>query len=316
MSFPGQAGLYKETVSRLAGVIGFTYLVQTAFAAVAVPLQTEKFYDIAGACGFLTSTILSAYYPSFRSLLPVSFKFANVARPLDPAQRFGNPLTVLGGRQLLLSLMVLTWTSRLGSFLAQRIMKDGKDSRFDEIKKDPLKFSGAWLGQATWITLTGLPVYLINSIPRNAQPRIGLVDVIGFSIWASGFMLEVTADRQKSAWRERKNEKKHDEAFVKDGVWSWSRHPNYAGEVALWGGLSVVASNALFTASTGTAAFLPAYYPYLAFLSPAFTYLLLKYASGVPLLEQSAEKKWGDREDWKEYKKKVPVLFGWPGSKI
>jgi steroid 5-alpha reductase family enzyme len=81
------------------------------------------------------------------------------------------------------------------------------------------------LGQATWITLTGLPVYLINSIPRHAQPRLGLVDLIGFSIWASGFMLEVTADRQKSAWRERKNEKKHDEAFVKDGVWSWSRHP-------------------------------------------------------------------------------------------
>lgn len=163
MSFPGQAGLYKETVSRLAGVIGFTYvpfpavlpfpklipwtrsyLVQTAFAAVAVPLQTEKFYDIAGACGFLTSTILSAYYPSFRSLLPASFKFANVAAPLSAAERFGNPFRVLGGRQILLSMMALTWTSRLGSFLAQRIMKDGKDSRFDEIKKNPLLFSGAW----------------------------------------------------------------------------------------------------------------------------------------------------------------------------
>lgn len=137
MSFPGQAGLYKETVSRLAGVIGFTYvpalrlfltrkltsgnsgdsyLVQTAFASVAVPLQTEKFYDIAGACGFLTSTILSAYYPSFRSLLPASIKFANVAAPIE---RFGSPLKVLGGRQLLLSLMVLTWTTRLGSFLGQ-----------------------------------------------------------------------------------------------------------------------------------------------------------------------------------------------------
>jgi steroid 5-alpha reductase family enzyme len=54
----------------------------------------------------------------------------------------------------------------------------------------------------------------------------------------------------------------------------------------------------------------------LAFLSPAFTYVLLNYASGVPLLEQSAEKKWGDRADWKEYKSKVPVLFGMPGSKI
>ena len=146
---------HRDQLSQLAN----RYLVQTAFASVAVPLQTEKFYDIAGACGFLTSTILSAYYPSFRSLLPASFKFANVAAPIE---RFGNPLKVLGGRQLLLSLMALTWTTRLGSFLAQvrrrfgierlklihactqRIMKDGKDSRFDEIKKNPLMFSGAW----------------------------------------------------------------------------------------------------------------------------------------------------------------------------
>lgn len=98
------------------GNLGDSYLVQTAFASVAVPLQTEKFYDIAGACGFLTSTILSAYYPSFRALLPASIKFANVAAPIE---RFGNPLKVLSGRQLLLSLMALTWTTRLGSFLAQ-----------------------------------------------------------------------------------------------------------------------------------------------------------------------------------------------------
>jgi steroid 5-alpha reductase family enzyme len=122
-------------------------------------------------------------------------------------------------------------------------MKDGKDSRFDEIKKNPLMFSGAWqvplgpsiflsnlspldrLGQATWITCAGLPVYLINSIPRAAQPRLGLVDLIGLSVWLGGFALEVTADRQKSAWRQRKNEKKHDEPFIKEGVWSWSRHP-------------------------------------------------------------------------------------------
>lgn len=91
---------------------------------------------------------------------------------------------------------------------------------------------------------------------------------------------------------------------------------SYAGEITLWTGLSIVGFNALRAASTGPSAFLPGYFPYLAFLSPAFTYVLLNYASGVPLLEESAEKKWGDREDWKEYKRKVPVLFGLPGSKI
>jgi steroid 5-alpha reductase family enzyme len=64
---------------------------------------------------------------------------------------------------------------------------------------------------------------------------------------------------------------------------------------------------------------LPSYLPYLAFIPPAFEYLLLTKASGVPMLEESAEKKWGKDKgpgSWEEYKRKVPVLFSWPGSKL
>ncbi len=85
--------------------------------------------------GFITSTVLSAYYPTIRSRLPFF---------TGPALPFINPLQALGPRQLLLSAMTLVWAGRLGSFLAARIGKHGKDSRFDEIKKDKLKFSGAW----------------------------------------------------------------------------------------------------------------------------------------------------------------------------
>jgi hypothetical protein len=85
--------------------------------------------------GFITSTVLSAYYPSIRSRLPLH------NGPLLP---FNNPLQALGSRQLLVSAMTLLWAGRLGSFLFARIGKHGKDSRFDEIKKDKLKFSLAW----------------------------------------------------------------------------------------------------------------------------------------------------------------------------
>jgi hypothetical protein len=85
--------------------------------------------------GFLTSTLLSAYYPTIRSRLPFH---------TGPALPFLNPLQALGPRQLLLSAMTLIWAGRLGSFLTARIGKHGKDSRFDEIKKDKIKFSAAW----------------------------------------------------------------------------------------------------------------------------------------------------------------------------
>lgn len=79
--------------------------------------------------------------------------------------------------------------------------------------------------QATWITMTALPVFLVNSIPTKAQPPLGIKDFLGLSVWLLGMGLEVVADRQKSAWREAKNEGKHDEKFIRSGVWSWSRHP-------------------------------------------------------------------------------------------
>lgn len=212
----------RELIRRLGGVVGFTFAFQTLFASFAVPLQTEKFYDLAGSLGFATSTVLSAYYPSFRQL--VTNVRSGSGSWLTPGM-FRNPITALHPRQLMMSAMTLFWAGRLGSFLVQRIAKSGSDSRFDEIKKSPLAFSGAWAGQATWICLAGLPVWLVNSLPRAAQPALGLRDLLGLGIWIGGMALEVTADRQKSAWRQAKEEKKHDEKFIKSGVWSWSRHP-------------------------------------------------------------------------------------------
>lgn len=77
--------------------------------------------------------------------------------------------------------------------------------------------------QATWITVTALPVWLVNTTPRNLQPGFKPLDFVGLSIWLLGMGLEVYADREKSAWREAKNAGKHNEQFLHTGTWSWTR---------------------------------------------------------------------------------------------
>jgi len=287
----GFLGLHPSTASRLVHVVGFTFAVQAAFAAYAVPNKTEKYYDLAGSLGFISTTLLSFYYPSVRSYLTSGPKI---------------PFTLSGRhpRELIVSAMYLLWAGRLGSFLVQRIHKHGKDSRFDDIKTKPLVFSAAWAGQATWITLVSLPAVLINILPRSSLPPLGLSAFAGIGIWAAGFGLEIVADQEKSVWRKAKDEKKHEEKFISSGVWAWSRHPNYLGEIVLQAGPPLLALPCLPSTTLKG----------LVFLSPLFTYALLRFASGVPLLEASAEKKWGDDPNWRKYTDNVSMLVPWPAN--
>ncbi len=72
---------------------------------------------------------------------------------------------------------------------------------------------------------------------QRTQPALGALDAFGFALWALGFGIEVTADRQKSAWRELPTSKGR---FIDVGLWSWSRHPNYVGMCAQVSRLYVV----------------------------------------------------------------------------
>ena len=136
----------------------------------------------------------------------------------------------------------------MGTYLFQRVLSDGKDSRFDEIKSSPPKFLAAFLAQATWVSLCLMPVLAINSIPHAALatlPLVKLTDVFGLLLFVGGLGFEVTADRQKDAWVQEKKRKEHDEDFLTRGLWSKSRHPNYFGESTLWTGIATVAGGVL-----------------------------------------------------------------------
>lgn len=174
----------------------------------------------------------------------------------------------------------------MGTYLFQRVMKDGSDSRFDKIKKSPPQFLGAFFAQATWVSLCLLPVLAVNSIPHTAfaaLPSLMLTDILGLALYLGGISFEVTADRQKNKWVQEKREKKHEEDFLTRGLWSKSRHPNYFGESTLWTGIATLAGGVLVS-NVGQVGMGLAGSPYgkaaalaMAGVSPAFvTFLLLK----------------------------------------
>ncbi|THV03742.1 DUF1295-domain-containing protein [Dendrothele bispora CBS 962.96] len=279
--------------SRLLPPLATSFGVQTLFALICIPQQTDKFYDFAGAIGYLSTTFVSLYYPTLKA----SYN-AGKLLPLPPVTSFAP-------RQLLLTAALGIWTTRLGTYLFQRAMKTGGDSRFEQIKTQPQKFSYYWMAQATWTFLVGLPVYMANAVPPAAHPPLGPRDYAAFGLFAASFLFEVIADYQKSSWRSAKDAKQHDEKFITSGLWGISRHPNYVGEVGIWSGIWALSTAALQTR----------HYPrgsvVLAAASPLFTYLLLTRVSGVPPLEKAGDKKFGNDPKWWQYKRNVPVFFPW-----
>ncbi len=196
------------------------------------------------------------------------------------------------GRSILLSALVVIWAIRLGTFLFGRIKKAGKDDRFDEIKPSFIRFLNVWTIQGLWVTFT-MAAALVAITTTNRQ-EFDLFAMVGFLIWIFGFTIEVLADFQKSRFSANPNNKGK---FIQTGLWSRSRHPNYFGEIVLWVGVAVIA----FPVLQG--------WQLVALISPVFVTFLLTRVSGIPLLENKADKKWGGQEDYESYKKRTPVLI-------
>ncbi|TNE86980.1 MAG: DUF1295 domain-containing protein [Deltaproteobacteria bacterium] len=245
------------------GLVAVAFGVQWLAFVPAYTLRTERFYDLVGSLTYVllvTTAVLASPEVSLR-----------------------------GG---LLAGATLVWAVRLGLFLAVRVHRAGKDGRFDELKHSAPRFFVAWTLQGLWTFLTPLAVWVVLA---DAQHGLGVLDVLGLGTWLVGFVLEASADAQKSRFRA---DPAHADTFIRDGWWAWSRHPNYAGEIALWCGVALVAASQLHGAQ------------WLALLSPTFVFVLLRYGSGVPLLEARADAKWGGEPDYEEYKAHTPLL--WP----
>lgn len=200
-------------------------------------------------------------------------------------------------RAWLIGGLVGLWAVRLGSFLFHRISQDGGDGRFDNVKPYFAPFFMFWTLQGLWVFLT-LSCGLAAMTTAHSKP-LGPVAFAGAAIWSIGFVVEVVADAQKRRFR-------HDPAnegrFITRGLWAWSQHPNYFGEILLWTGIAVVA----FPALEGL--------QYVTLISPVFVFVLLTRISGIPPLRARARKRWGDDPEYQAYTKRTAVLVPRPPS--
>ena len=195
-------------------------------------------------------------------------------------------------RSIIAIILVLIWALRLGIFLFVRVLKAGEDRRFREVKQNFSKFLVWWSVSALWVFLTAANA--LTMIINNVSFTDDFYFYFGLSLWFIGFSFEAIADEQK---RRFKSDKKNKDAFISTGLWGLSRHPNYFGEILLWVGMAVIALPTLIG------------WQYVTLISPIFIYFLLTRVSGVNLLEDRANQKWGGTEEYESYIKKTPVLI-------
>ena len=194
--------------------------------------------------------------------------------------------------------LVCAWALRLGTFLVVRIHHDGgRDSRFDGVRDNPPKFLLFWTIQGVWVWVTALPLWLVNGAGAG-QPPMGWLSFLGVALWAVGFAVEATADWQKWQWKQDPGNKGK---WIDTGLWSLSRHPNYCGEITMWGAFYVVAAGALRGWQLAAAA-----------ASPLFVAFLLLKVSGVPLLRRAARKRWGGDAAYQAYVARTRLLLPLP----
>ena len=198
-------------------------------------------------------------------------------------------------RDFVIALLVIIWAVRLGSFLFLRVRKDGGDGRFDIMKTKFWWFLMTWNIQGMWVFLS-LAAGLA-AMTSNQKLEADIYLLIGLVIWIIGFAIEVIADNQKSKFRSNSENK---DKFISTGIWSWSRHPNYFGEILLWIGITVIALPVLQG------------WQFITLISPIFIIFLLTQVSGVRLLELRGKKKWGENEEYQRYIQNTSVLIPLP----
>lgn len=195
--------------------------------------------------------------------------------------------------------MVILWAMRLGSYLLIRIVRIGKDARFDGIRENFLSFLLFWTFQGITVWATMLPVTF--ALSQKELPT-DMAFLIGTIMWFLGLVLEGIADQQKFVF---KSKPENENRWIDTGLWKYSRHPNYFGEMLLWWGLFVAVIPVLYG------------WAYSLIIGPIFITCILLFFSGIPPLEKRYKKKYGNNPEFQAYRKGTSMLIPWkpaPGS--
>jgi steroid 5-alpha reductase family enzyme len=199
-----------------------------------------------------------------------------------------------GIRGLGVCLLVSIWGLRLAWHIHSRNKGKAEDYRYLAWRKEWGKwfllrsYAQVYLLQGTLLLLVVSPVVLIN---RHAGSSLGFLDLLGVLIWMAGFFFEVVGDAQLARFIKNPDNKGK---LMQSGLWAYTRHPNYFGEVSLWWGLWLIA----ISVPNG----------WMGIIGPLTITILILKVSGIPMLE----KKMAEHPDFSEYKKRVSVFFPLP----
>lgn len=245
----------------------FSFAVNTFFFMFAAAFKTDKLTDISYSLSFFLLTL----FLLFTSGQPFSY------------------------HKLLVSAAILLWSTRLGAYLLYRIIKIGKDARFDDKRGNFINFLKFWVLQATTVWLVMLPFSVYITSPSDEGTLF--FTLTGIVLFSLGLLIESISDAQKFRYRSKLENNTH---WVDTGLWKYSRHPNYFGEMLVWWGLFIVVTPSLRGLD------------WLTVLGPLSITLLLLFVSGIPLLEKSADKKYGNNAEYLAYKESTSILFPLP----
>merc|ERR1719453_1192020 len=250
-----------------------TIVIQWGGFIAAYALQSENFFDLLGAANFILLGVVSlvlgeTYYT----------------------------------RQIIATAFLVVSRGFLGGFLLFRACKRGGDARFDELKSCPVFFF-VWTYQIFWVYVVCSPVFFLNGTLEH-NPALTWSDYLGMVLWGVGFLTQSTADIQKYIFRANPDNKKK---FCDVGLWKYSRHPPYFGEILQWWGLFSLTGAVLVGDNA---------WGYFTILSPLFTMFILLCSSGIPLAEGKNMARWykndETRDAFDDYFKSTPPLILFP----
>jgi len=192
-------------------------------------------------------------------------------------------------RQIAVTIMTVAWGLRLGLFLMYRSYYM-KDFRTESFKKNFVGISTLWLFQSLAIWTAILPVAILNSFSHNPTP--GLRDMLGYVMFGIGFVMEIVADYQQFNFKQQ-----HKDRFCNVGLFRYSRHPNYFGDLLLWWGIFTCVAPVLRG------------WTWISILGPLFHTFMILFVTGIPPLEKRCNEHFQNDPNYQRYKVNTPILI-------
>ncbi|EKD18077.1 uncharacterized protein L3040_007742 [Drepanopeziza brunnea f. sp. 'multigermtubi'] len=271
----------------LAITLLITVGYQLFFFAIAFSLKFDKLTDFAGGTNFVILAIITLIFSGHHD--------------------------TLNARQIVCSIFIMLWGARLSGFLLFRILKTGKDDRFDDKRDKFFPFLGFWIFQMLWVWTVSLPVTILNSpnVKAYAQPSFGTGrDIAGVILFGIGLIMESVSDVQKYLFKARQSDKS---AICDKGFFNWTRHPNYFGEIIIQFGIFMIAVSPAANGYVHGGAYKALY---ASILGPFFLTILLMFVSGLTLQERPGAKKRYEKDNhWDEYSRylnRTSILIPFP----